>query len=330
MFYEIYSRERRKSYLFGTIHINDKEVTSLPIEVKLAFDNASSIVLEADISDEHSRNHTQIIVNLANNWKKVNNLNGRESYSTTPIFDALLQDLMPISYKLSNALDLQLLVQAKRKSKNLIFLETSEEQLIKFMGCQFDYKQHLTYVDWKSKKDATAPYDIEQIKKDYLNGIIRAVKYDENTPEIVSLYRKALIAERDQRMAESMKTYINKGNAFIAVGAAHLEGITQKLASEGYTIKTVSLSERIYPIAYMEYKTPEKAYSSCNSFWTSHFKKLDGIMNNLIDMIQRDRNLHPTPRIVSGINFFSPLKSTMKIIQQINSSSNCIGGPKVS
>ena len=52
-------------------------------------------------------------------------------------------------------------------------------------------------------------------------------------------------SNRDVKMAEGMKSYLNNGDAFVAVGAGHLKGVTDKLQTEGYTIEAIPSGETI-------------------------------------------------------------------------------------
>ncbi len=50
IFYEITSRTGQKNYLFGTMHLNDERINMLPLEVKSAFETASLLCVEVDVT----------------------------------------------------------------------------------------------------------------------------------------------------------------------------------------------------------------------------------------------------------------------------------------
>ena len=57
-------------------------------------------------------------------------------------------------------------------------------------------------------------------------------------------FEEAMISNRNVTMAERAMPIIDKGNAFIAVGALHLpgeKGVPQLLSERGYTVTAVAM-----------------------------------------------------------------------------------------
>ena len=55
-------------------------------------------------------------------------------------------------------------------------------------------------------------------------------------------FQQHLVVDRNHRMAERMRQYLQQGQAFIAVGALHLpgeEGLLNLLEQQGYTVRRV-------------------------------------------------------------------------------------------
>jgi uncharacterized protein YbaP (TraB family) len=66
---------------------------------------------------------------------------------------------------------------------------------------------------------------------------------DDDAMSIYAFFEEELIDKRNKRMAERSKPLIDKGNAFIAVGALHLPGKTglvELLRSAGYKVIPVN------------------------------------------------------------------------------------------
>jgi len=65
---------------------------------------------------------------------------------------------------------------------------------------------------------------------------------DELTPRVASEFRRRLIIDRNQRMAERLEPIMARQPTFIAVGAMHLpgeRGVLALLAARGYRVTAV-------------------------------------------------------------------------------------------
>jgi uncharacterized protein YbaP (TraB family) len=245
MFFEIISPTGNKNYLLGTLHFNDKEIVSLPLEVKNAFDNASRVVIEADFTQ------TSTSLGCISEWMQHNHT---EEYP--PMFKSLIKIVNADQKRFENSFDMQLMDEAKRREKKLGFLETAEEQVRVVIGYAFDEFEQTIYYNWLNDNHGLDIENIkisfENLKKNYLANNLNAIS--ENTlslsaPEIAYKYTNSIFANRDIIQAEAMKPFMEEGNVFFAVGAGHLIGITNKLKAEGYTVNLIPLGKRIYSIA---------------------------------------------------------------------------------
>lgn len=169
IFYKIIAPNQKISYLFGTIHQNDVEWVTLPLEVKKALDEATSCVFEADASDlmgvitlsaklcktwiasqtEHLNNRPQdYIVSAKKNLKKMLDKQTKENPALALVLKLMLSNVLNVtplsiaqmmvggvdSSKTSNILDKQLMSYAKLKNKKISYLETAETQLYFLQG----------------------------------------------------------------------------------------------------------------------------------------------------------------------------------------------------
>ena len=65
---------------------------------------------------------------------------------------------------------------------------------------------------------------------------------DVGDPELERRLNKAVIQDRNRRMARRLKPVLRKGRAFVALGALHLpgkEGVLNLLQQQGYRIERV-------------------------------------------------------------------------------------------
>lgn len=189
--------------------------------------------------------------------------------------------------KVNNGLDIQLMKYATFKNKKTVYLESPEEQLTTGYGYKFNILEQIElyrFVEselikgrkFSGMKELEHAYHQQDIQK--LQDMLRIFPDTMDVPKPVRRYFDELSVERDIIMAERMKPNLDNGNAFVAVGACHLKGITDKLQMEGYTVEAVSLGKRHYPIeGSMEdgekVAAFRKIYTALFSAQTSFFKK---------------------------------------------------------
>jgi uncharacterized protein len=212
LFYEITSPDGKKSYLLGTMHVNDEDIVNLPVEIKMAFDKASFFILEAnkDVIDKDKLNaefiawkknqvdlssdaYYQYYLSAKAYFIKALQQNGIPSGliteymlyemvgGQTPISLAgamEIEKIFPNSARLQNVLDDQLKKQATAQNKSILYLEPSEEQLSAFNGFAFTFQEHIDYYNFV-KKSLDEDHDISnlnELKQHFLNHDLEALK----------------------------------------------------------------------------------------------------------------------------------------------------------
>jgi hypothetical protein len=252
------------SYLFGTIHLRDKRVTTLPGPVANAIDATRSLSIE-------------VLLNAA---AKVRTM-GRMMITEGPKLDDILGDalfarvvdaaapfglnrnvvkhmkpwamwlllsLPPEEMKGGSGmpLDEALQVEAMRRGKPVYGLETIDEQLDSVAGFT-EYEQIAllaSAVDDRPKVEAM----IEHMTRLYLARDVASI-YDLMTAQswnieraVIDSVMERLIDFRNLRMTERMIARLDEGAAFVAVGAMHLpgeRGMLRLLEQRGYTVSRV-------------------------------------------------------------------------------------------
>ncbi|WP_131794822.1 TraB/GumN family protein [Fluoribacter gormanii] len=260
MLYEIISPNGGKSYLFGTMHLNDEDVTTLPLEVKLAFDSSICCIFEADTSlIDHERiklaikawsaRQSSLIVNGTKDLKII-------SGECKPLIpEALALSIGSNASRFINPLDLQLISAAKTKEKRVFYLEDWEKQLHLLYGLQFNLAFHYKFYNSIVNNLEQSQTTFNLLKEAYLKQDMESIRVhssgDKNASSEFHQYMKALIDNRNPTLAESIIKFLKQelGILFIAVGVSHLCGIIELLKLAGYTVNEIPLGQRLYPIA---------------------------------------------------------------------------------
>ncbi|GAB4558413.1 MAG: TraB/GumN family protein [Haliangiales bacterium] len=242
------------SYLFGTMHGGVHPDKDLPAAVWERFEGASIVVVEADVRaaiTAMSGDTTQLMLPAgetleqklsADEWQRL------VAYMADTLPELLLKRFKPssvVSMMTTKALpstpsiDMTIIARAQEAKKEMVYLE--------------DWRAQMALFDDIVKID-TLRYildDLEQFERDsaemvaiYTSGdedrlaefMRDPARYPSGTDE-ATLER--LLFERNRSWIAELEKQINRGGAFIAVGAGHLAGtdsVNQLLAARGFTI----------------------------------------------------------------------------------------------
>ncbi len=197
-------------------------------------------------------------------------------------------DDMP-EQKPTDILDEQLIKYAKSKHKKISYLESIKEQSDMLFGRKFSYLEQIEIYYFmrdsvrKKGREFARLVDFEEAyqKEDSIQMrkcLSPEFMTSQEAPESARRYFKGTSTDRDITMADRMKPYLDEGNAFVAVGGAHLDGIAGKLQTEGYKVEAVSLGSQRYAIDYVIDEKEKvaafiKIYNALYVAQTSFFKK---------------------------------------------------------
>ncbi len=246
------------SYIFGTIHVSDPRITNLPEPVKHALNNSGTFVMEALPTAEEVLMLSQMMFYTDGTTLK-NYLDDELFQRTAKVLSnfqlpieavAVLRPwaaFLIMNYPVDNAmpLDLKLFEMAMDQGVKTAGLETLSEQGAVFSEMALKDQLRLLL-------DTVCNYNlvtqgIEEMKQFYLekdlNGLLAASTQHPYADE--PLYKelnKRLITDRNKLMIDRMQPFLEKGDAFIAVGALHLpgdDGIIENLNQQGYKITAI-------------------------------------------------------------------------------------------
>ena len=248
----------KTNYLFGTIHVSDVEITTLPEPVNQALNSSSQFVMEAlpDMeqlmlfSQSMFFNDGTLLASLIDkpiyeNTKKILAAYklGADAVSVMKPWAAFL--LMNYPPDEGEPLDMVLLSLAQQNGSQVAGLETLKEQSELFSGLTIPEQVKLL-------TDTVCHYDLveedfQAMKAFYLKGDLEGLynyvqRYSMEDKPVYEKLMKKLIQDRNYLMAERMQPLLEKGNAFIAIGAMHLagkEGVLALLEKQGYSVSPV-------------------------------------------------------------------------------------------
>lgn len=257
LLWRIHKPKQPASYLFGTIHVDDKRVKNFSSQVRRRFEESRTLCLEI-LPDRQ----TQVSIGLAMMLPEkqyLDNIIGEALFAElsvwlnkrgiSPVQATRLKPwaaMVMLSRPESSggyALDEQLYHWADHEYKQLCALETLQEQLTVFDSLSTaeqielirDTLVHLPELPAMNETLIQA-YIAGDLDKIYTYSMEFNRTGDEALAEKLRVH---LIDDRNQRMLSRMLPYLEKGKVFIAVGALHLpgeNGLIRLLQKEGYIV----------------------------------------------------------------------------------------------
>ncbi len=259
LLWKIESPGREASYLFGTMHSADPRVTNVHQSVRDALNNASSFTMElllngasissmaeamffakgqslrAAVGDELFEQTKQA---MAEHGFPTRGLDSKKPWViimmlSTPLVEPGL------------ALDLLLQLEATLQSKPTFGLETIEEQIGVFNDMSMEDQVTLLRHAVRIHGEITREFErlVEIYRSGDLNRLMELVRgYKDEEGGAYDAMLERLLTRRNRVMVERMAPRLKEGNAFIAVGVAHLpgkNGLLDLLDRVGYHVSAV-------------------------------------------------------------------------------------------
>jgi uncharacterized protein YbaP (TraB family) len=255
LLWRVHKPKHPVNFLFGTIHVDDKRVKALNPQIKRRFDESKTLCLEILPDRENQVGiglamllpQDQFLDDIVGDPLFVRLSLHLNKKGMTPLAAVHLKPwaaMIALSRPESQggyALDEQLYHWGIHQYKELCALETLQEQLSIFdqlsqvdqVALLRDTLDHLPMVHEMN----------EQLINAYLAGnldeIYRRSIEIEGGSELSLRLRKKLIDDRNQKMAKRLTSTLEKGRAFVAVGALHLpgkEGLIHLLRQQGFVV----------------------------------------------------------------------------------------------
>jgi len=260
LLWEIGRQGQPASYLFGTIHSEDPAVLALPAPVRQAFEASQRLVLEVLLDLDAMLYSSQAM--LLGEGRLLSEITGKalfeqasKAIQTRGIPEVVLDHMKPWAAAVTlsmpapetgEVLDMALYQQALQAGKPVFGLESIHEQLAVFDD--MPEREQLILL-----RDAVENFpEIDAMHRELLEAwkqrdlgtlmAINSAAMQAGDSQLAAEFQERLITRRNRLMAERLQTYLQEGNAFVAVGALHLPGETgllNLLGQRGYTIRLI-------------------------------------------------------------------------------------------
>ncbi|MDX8539672.1 polysaccharide biosynthesis protein GumN [Mesorhizobium sp. M4B.F.Ca.ET.089.01.1.1] len=264
----------KPSFLFGTMHMTDPRVTTLPPAAQKAFDAADTVVIETtEVLDQQKMMAALLkepdLMMFTDSTTLSSLLSPDDAAAMNKALDArgippatvakmkpwLLSAMVALpacelARKAGGApvLDVKLAEDAKASGKSVEGLETVADQLHAMASLPLAF--HMKgLVDTLKLGDKVNDVNETMIVL-YQSGetgmfwpLFRVVlPGDEDDPAGYAAFEETMITSRNKVMADHAGPFLARGNAFMAVGAMHLpgpQGLVEDLRKAGYTVTAV-------------------------------------------------------------------------------------------
>lgn len=257
LLYKVQKKKKSKpSYVYGTIHISDKRAFDFKESVMPAFESCPQFAMEvvmdpADMlgmmskmmmkdktlkdiftAEEYGKLEQYFLDSLDQPLALFNNFK--------PFFVATMMMKPNFNSEMSLPLDLYFMEKAKDQDKNVVGLETLEEQLSVIDRMDMDAQKKMV-LDMM-EPEASDPDYMDRMMRFYTGGMLDSLAAFVQEADMGPEFEKDFLITRNHNMVDRMIPLMKKKPVFVAVGAAHLpgeEGILTLLEKEGYIVTPV-------------------------------------------------------------------------------------------
>ena len=245
------------SYLYGTVHMICPEdfVTGKRLQEK--FRSAQKVFLEVDM-DDPSMNMKMMQLSLLRG-KKLSDMFSDSDYNKLNVF---FRDTIGMPLTLLNTMkpfvlfsiltlkslpcaepqsyELSFVKMAKEQSKEVLGLETIEDQMKIFDGMpdSVQVQMVMRYINEFDEQKKEFAKMVNAYKQENLDSIYEHIM---SSPDI-SGSEEVLLFNRNEKWIPIMETAMQKEKIFFAVGAGHLggpKGVINLLREKGYSVKGI-------------------------------------------------------------------------------------------
>ena len=250
------------SHVFGTIHLSDNRVTTLPPAVAREFKQSRSLTIEAgmDLSNLAALANRMIYTD----GRDLPGVAGDELFKRTAALvvglglpEPIARMFKPWAMALllsapqqdpTGILDYVLARMAQEQGKTVLELESMDEQASVFES--MSEEDQVALLRHAVNNYERLPQLMERLIQGYLRRDLSALSRisqesgggGEEAKRLYGEFARRLIYERNTRMAERMEPQLGQGGAFVAIGALHLHGdrgVLSELERRGWRVTRV-------------------------------------------------------------------------------------------
>ncbi len=255
---------QQPSFLYGTMHVSDARVFQFSDSVMPAFERCGLYAMEIDFNDV--RPMELLSKMMAGGNKSIRKSLAPEDYRLLDsVFRAgnrgiplrLFDNMSPVLLEMmmgmqtlglsdssiegnTEALDIYFNNLAKKQNKKIVGIETVAEQINALNSLSYQEQLEMLQLSINDLKYGTEnnSYLISYYVQQQLDSLLTRSKEQGMPPK----FFKALVTERNKRMADRMEKTMKDQSAFMAVGALHLagnEGVVALLRKKGFMVEPI-------------------------------------------------------------------------------------------
>jgi hypothetical protein len=246
------------SYIYGTIHIQDKRVFSFDETVSNAFNSCNAFAMEI-LMDEIDRDEIMDAMLMDDN--SLDKLLTKEEYyildsvvkamtgsgifiynKMKPFFLSSQLMQMNIPQDMELALDLHFLKMARDANKLCFGVEKFQDQINAIDAISLEDQAQMLFEGLTDTSGNQSVESLDKMLTEYMNFNLDAMFEMSNDTSLPAEFNKAFLIDRNVGMVKNFVKIAKKQSLFCAVGAAHLPGKTgviELLRKKGYTVEPV-------------------------------------------------------------------------------------------
>jgi hypothetical protein len=254
---------QQPSYLFGTMHTADKRVLKMSEPAMKYFAETKAFAMELDPKESFN---LSLISKLM--MGKGHSLKAMLPEPEYRLLDSLIKMQMGFSMKLfdnvapvfvmtiletvqvqsddsaevgEEVLDMFLYGKAKKEKMKVIGIETVEEQLSALNVLSYEEQAEMLVKEINSYQNSKS--GMKDMVRFYLAQNLDSLAALNDAEPMPERFQKALITDRNKRMANRIADFAGKQPVFIAVGALHLpgeKGVIELLRKKGFLVEAVN------------------------------------------------------------------------------------------
>ena len=302
----------KPSYLFGTMHVQDKRCFEFTDDMLQSLFDADILALELDFDSVYQKMVSMSIDDATKqrffeDFFDEEEMEVIEEEATKKGINLRLlprKDIRTLDYYLDKPsadeaekmpifLDAYLFYLAKSYDKKVLGLEKYEDQIQLYEQLPDEITKEAVLAKFKEVADGVHVYD--RMLSIYQSGDIDEI--DEFMSLYSDEYREKLIVERNKNMVDAAVPLIQDNSVFIAVGAAHLpgsNGIIELLKKKGYTLTLMPvvfssiadslLDIGIKPNSWEQFDDSLRGFSVNVPFKPMNYEKFGGALDMKICM----------------------------------------------
>lgn len=254
---------QQRSYIYGTMHTSDNRVFNFSDSVMPFFASAKAYAMELDPKEAMNMSLISKLI-MGGNYS----LKKMIPDAAYMFLDSVIKHKMGMGIKMfdnvapiftmtlfesatmglggdktpgkNEVLDMHFYKLAKKKKKKIIGIETVGEQIDALNVLSFEEQADLLVKEIELlQQDTTEGTDVVRF---YLEQNLDSLVANSADAKMPPKFYKALVTDRNVRMAERAAAFIKEQSTFIAVGALHLpgaNGVIELLRKKGFTVQAI-------------------------------------------------------------------------------------------